>query len=172
MGSFITGTEIEVIQDEGWEPWETITIRKYNQAQSDTMDKELIEMAGAIGEVPRIVQQSARIPVLVAGVEGWTLRNLSDSKLAALYEKQAKSLKKDVSSLSDDEKTKAVEKVPVEPVTRESLGQLNPLYAAFATVAIRLFNRERTEKEEQEFLRCTRPRHSDQGETPAGDNAD
>ena len=123
MGSFITGTELEVIQDESWEPWETVTVKEFSQLQKDIMDAELIEMAGLAGQVPKIVMQSALVPVLVAGIHSWTLT--LDGK----------------------------EKGAVAPITREWIGKLKPSYASFIAEKIRELNRGRTDAETRDFLR-------------------
>lgn len=124
MGSFITGTELTVIHDEeNWEDFESVTIREYSQGQKDIMDKELIEMAGQVGQVPRIVMQGALVPVMLAGIESWTL-TMDGNKNG-----------------------------PVAPVTREWMGKLKPSYASFIVKKIRELNQGRTTAEEQDFLR-------------------
>jgi len=124
VGSFITGTELTVIHDEeNWEDFESVTIREYSQGQKDIMDKELIEMAGQVGQVPRIVMQGALVPVMLAGIESWTL-TMDGNKNG-----------------------------PVAPVTREWMGKLKPSYASFIVKKIRELNQGRTTAEEQDFLR-------------------
>jgi len=134
VGSFITGTELKVIHDEDWEEFETVTIREYSQAQKDVQDKELIEMAGQAGQLPRIVMQSALVPVLVAGIASWTL-TMNGQKDGA-----------------------------VAPVTREWIGKLHPHYAGFIADEIRELNRGRTTAEEQDFLREARLGDTEQDE--------
>ena len=154
MGSFITGTELQVIRDEGWEPWESVTIREYSQAEKDVQDKELIEMAGLAGQLPRIVMQSALIPVLVAGIASWTLRNLSVEETLRLYGVMAKQVGSDVESLTDGQKCEAVKDIPIVPVTREWIGKLKPrTYSGFIAEGIRELNRGRTDAEVRDFLR-------------------
>jgi len=124
VGSFITGTELTVIHDEeNWEDFESVTIREYSQGQKDIMDKELIEMAGRVGQVPRIVMQGALVPVMLAGIESWTL-TIDGNKNG-----------------------------PIAPVTREWMGKLKPSYAGFIVKKIRELNQGRTTAEEQDFLR-------------------
>ena len=135
MGSFITGTELEVIRDEeNWDEWETCTIREYSQGQKDAMDKELIEMAGQVGQVPRIVMQGALVPILLAGIESWTLT--MDGK----------------------------ENGPAAPVTREWMGKLRPSYAGFIVDEIRRLNAGRTTAEERDFLRQVGLGDTDEGQ--------
>ena len=124
MGSFITGTELKVIRDkEAWEEFEQVTIREYSQGQKDKMDAELIEMAGLAGQVPKVIMQAALVPVLLAGIESWSLT---------------------VNGKKDG---------GVAPVTRIWIEKLHPTYAAFIVEEIRELNRGRTTAEEQEFLR-------------------
>jgi hypothetical protein len=157
VGSFITGTEVETIQDEGWEPWEKVTIREYSQGAKDIMDKETVRMAGQPGKIPEIVQEAARVPVMVAGLESWTLRNLSDQEVRRIYEKHAKELGKEVTTLTNDDKCQAIEnegeKAPIVPLTREWISKLKPRYAAFITAEIRTLNQEMTDTEVRNFLR-------------------
>ena len=172
MGSFITGTELKTIRHKSWESWEEVTIRKFSQAQSDVMDKELIELAGTGEDDLRTVVQPARVPVLVAGVASWTLRVLSDEQLMALYLEKANSLKKEASELSDEERKAAVASIPMAPLNRETLGQLNPTYAGFISMEIRLFNRERSKEEQQEFLQRLRGGAVGKGEAAPSGNDD
>jgi hypothetical protein len=166
MGSFIRGDEVETIRDESWEAFESVTIRKFDQGAKDRMDREVIEMTGLVGEIPRMVMASARVPVLVAGIQSWTFRDLSESEVLRLYEAQAKALDKDVESLSVEEKCEAVKDVPIVPLTREWMGKLNPSYAGFIVWKIRELNREETTAEERDFLR--RLGAGDIGEEEAG----
>ncbi len=153
MGSFITGVELEVIRDEAWSEYETVTVHEYNQGQKDSMDKEIIEMAGLVGQIPRVVMQSAIVPVLVAGIHSWTLRELSDDEVLRLYEIQAKKLKKEVDELSAGEKCEAVKDSPIVACTREWMAKLKPSYAGYIVREIRRLNLGRTTAEERDFLR-------------------
>jgi len=137
MGSFITGTELEVIHHETWEPWETVTIREFSQAQKDAQDKELIEMAGQAGQVPRIVMQSALVPVLVAGIASWTLT------------------------------MNGQENGGTAPVTREWIGKLKPSYAGFIAEQIRELNQGRTDAEVRDFLREAEASDTDEEQAAA-----
>ena len=124
MGSFITGTELKVIRDEdNWEEFETVTIHEYSQGAKDKMDAELIEMAGLAGQVPKVVMQAALVPVLLAGIESWSL-TMTGKKDGA-----------------------------VAPVNREWISKLHPRYAGYIADQIRELNRGRTTAEEQNFLR-------------------
>lgn len=173
MGSFITGIEIEVIRDEeNWEPFETVTIREYGQEQKDVMDSETIEMAGAVGEVPRVVMQSALVPGIWAGTESWTLRNLNDSQVLELYGRQAERLEKDVEALSFEDKCEAVKDVPIASLNREWIGKLKPSYAKFISRRIRKLNQGRTSAEERDFLRKAGAEHLIEDEAAGGDNND
>ena len=172
MGSFITGTELEVIRDEGWSEFESVTIREYTQGQKDTMDKEIIEMAGLVGQIPRVVMQSAAVPVLVAGIASWTFRTLSEDEILRLYESHAKRLDKDVNSLSMEDKCEAVKDTPTVPVTREWMSKLKPSYAGFIVRRIRALNQGRTTAEERAFLREIGADHLIEEETAGGDSAD
>lgn len=173
MGSFITGTEVEVIRDEeNWEPFETVTIREYSQGAKDALDKELIEMAGVVGEIPRVVMQSARVPVVCAGTLSWTLRNLSDGDIVELYVRQAERLEKDVGALSFEDKCEAVKDVVIVPLTREWINKLKPSYAGFIVRAIRKLNQGRTSAEERDFLREVGAEHLIEEGAASGDNGD
>lgn len=142
MGSFITGTEIERIHDDSWADWEYVEIREYNQGQRDALDKEIIEMAGAVGEIPKVIMQGALVPVLVAGIHSWTLTMTGE------------------------------EGGPVAPVTREWMAKLKPSYASFIVRAIRKLNQGRTSAEERDFLRQVGREDLIKDEAASGDNAD
>ena len=172
MGSFITGTELEPIHDETWSAWESVTIREYRQAYKEVMEREITEMAGLPGKVPNVIMYGDLIPVLVAGVEAWTFRELSDAEELRLYEVQAKKLDKDVDSLSTEDKCEAVKGVPLVPVTREWMEKLKPSYATFIAQEIRRLNRGRTTAQERDFLRQAGADHLIEEEPASGDNAD
>lgn len=173
MGSFIVGTELEVIRDEeNWDAFESCTIREYSQKQKDVMEREIIKMAGPPGQLPNVVMQGDLVPVLVAGVESWTFRALSDDEVLHLYKTQAKKLDKDADSLSVSEKCEAVKDVPTVPATREWMEKLKPSYATFIVREIRRLNRGRTTAEERDFLRQVGAEHLIEKEVANGDNAD
>ena len=166
MGSFITGTELSVIRDEeNWDEFESCTIREYSQGAKDVMDLELIEVAGRVGEVPQIVQRAALVPVRAAGIESWTLRELSEADTLRLYANQAQKLDKEVEALSTSEKCEAVKDVPIVAVTREWMGKLKHDYASYIAFKIRQLNRGRTSAEEREFLREIRRGDQEQDES-------
>jgi hypothetical protein len=173
VGSFITGTELEVIRDdENWRAFESVTIREYNQGQKDALDNEIIEMAGIVGQIPKVVMQSVLVPVLVAGIHSWTLRDLSDEEVQRLYEAQAKALGKDIETLSVEERCEAVKDVPIVPATREWMAKLKPSYASFIVQEIRRLNRGRTSAEERDFLRQVGAEHLIEDRVTDGDSAD
>ena len=172
MGSFITGTELKVIRDETWSAWESVTIREYDQAHKEVMEREIVHMAGPPGKLPNVVMQGDLVPVLVAGIESWTFRELSQDEELRLYENQAEKLGKDVASLSTDDKCEAVKGVPTVPLTREWMGKLRPSYSTFIAREIRSLNQGRTTAQERDFLRQIGYSTSNEGEAPGGDNTD
>ncbi len=172
MGSFITGIELEVVRDETWSAWESATIHEYNQGQKDAMDAELTEMTGPPGTIPNIVMVGDLVPVLVAGVNSWTFRELSEAEELRLYESQAKKLDKDVDSLSVEDKCEAVKDVPTVPATREWMSKLKPSYAAFIAQEIRRLNKGRTTAEQRDFLRQAGADHLIEEEPASGDSTD
>jgi len=123
MGSFVTGKEIEVIRDEFWEEFESVTIRKYSQGARDRMNAEIVSITGEGDDLPRVIIQAATVPVLEAGIVDWTF-----------------------TQNGEEDGAKA-------PVSREWINKLNPDYADFIVVAIRKLNEGRTPAEKQEFLR-------------------
>jgi hypothetical protein len=156
VGSFITGTELETIRDEGWEAFESVTIREYAQGAKDKLNKETVEMSGIPGQIPKMVVRDMLVPVLEAGIASWTLRNLSNEEIARLYEAQAKTLSKNAASLNIEEKCEAVKDVPIVPLTREWISKLKSSYAKFIAQEIRRLNPEMTSAERRDFLRRIR----------------
>lgn len=172
MGSFITGIELEPIQDEAWSPWESVVIREYSQGQKEVMERETMEMAGLPGKIPNVIMWGDLAPVLVAGIESWTFRNLGDDEELRLYETQAKKLKKDVGSLSAGDKCEAVKDIEVIPLTREWIGKLKPSYATFIAQKIRKLNVGRLTAKQRDFLRQAGADYLIEEEPASGDSAD
>lgn len=143
MGAFITGTELKTIHADWWEDFETVTIREYNQLQKDTIEKENTEIEGVADAPLKMRLQSALIPVMVAGIESWTLTMNG---------------KKDG---------------PVAPVNREWIGKLAPVdYSLFIVTEIRELNKGRSDAARRQFLREPGEQAEGQEETATGDNAD
>jgi len=173
VGSFITGIELEVIHDEeNWEEFESGTIREYSQGQKEKMEEEVIEMAGLVGQVPKVVMLGDLVPVLVAGIESWTFRDLNNDEELRLYENQAKKLDKDVDFLSVEEKCEAVKDVEIVPATRKWMGKLKPDYATFIAREIRRLNKRRTTAEQRAFLRQVGADHLIEEDAAGRDSAD
>lgn len=173
MGSFITSIGKEVIRDEeAWFAWESVDIREYTQGQKEAMERETMEMAGLPGKIPNVIMWGDLVPVLVAGIESWTFRDLSDDEVVHLYENQAKKLDKDVDSLSASEKCEAVKDIEIVLATREWMSKLKPSYATFIARAIRKLNRGRTTAEERAFLRKVGADYLIEKEPASGDSTD
>ena len=169
MPSFVSASDIKVVQDSTWEPWESVTIGKYTQGQKDALERETSEWAGPAGEVLQFRIYGALVPVLMAGIRSWTFRDLSVEAMEKLYAKHAK---KNDGRITDEIKEQAVRSIPIAPVDRDHISQLDPVYAVFIATEITAFNRGRTTEGDVSFFREVEDDSGDRGETTPPDNQD
>lgn len=153
MPRFVRQSNVDTERAPWWEPWEWVKIGKYSISARDRMNTEIVEVVGPYGEVPQARLREATVPVLVAGLRGWSFRDLDEDEVATLYAGRAEELGKDVVTLTDEDKCEAVKDVPVVSMDEEWMDKLDVDDALFIAGAIRRKNSGRTKEEEEEFFR-------------------
>ena len=78
MGTFVTKDDVKVLGTVEWPGWgtdETVTIQKYGVKDRDRLHEDILRVTGRAGSKLTEVEVSpAQIPVLLAGIRGWTLK--------------------------------------------------------------------------------------------------
>jgi len=74
---FVSANDTKVIQADWWDEGEQVTIRKFSISQRDALNERIISITGASAEndVTQMQIKAAQVPVLEAGIKGWTFRN-------------------------------------------------------------------------------------------------
>ncbi len=167
MSRFVRQAKTDKVVAPWWEPWEWCKVGKYNISQRDEMNVALVEVVGPYGEIPLARLKEATAPVLVAGLRGWSFRDLDEDEVARLYEARAEELGKDVATLTDEDKCDAVKDVDILPMDEEWMRKLEVEDGLFIANAIRFKNRGRTKEEKEKFFRRAGDGDRDE-ESPAG----
>jgi len=123
MGRFVSASDTKAVQADWWEDWEEVTIRKWSISQRDALNEQIVRITGSSASeaVTDMQIKAAQVPVLQAGIKGWTFTE-------------------------DGEKDG--KRVPVSPHWIE---QLAPADADFIAAEIWAFNRRPDKEEQESF---------------------